>query len=81
VVASPAAPPCASQTALPERFFDGSVPSIPAVGRLDFLSSILPTLSRRCRLLTCYSSAEARHGGKRGRAIVLPQGGSSLHTT
>jgi hypothetical protein len=26
---------------LPERAFDGSVPSIPAVGRLDFLSAAL----------------------------------------
>jgi hypothetical protein len=30
---------CAPQTALPERSFAGSVPFIPAVGRLDFLSS------------------------------------------
>jgi hypothetical protein len=29
---------CAPQTALPERSFAGSVPFIPAVGRLDFLS-------------------------------------------
>jgi hypothetical protein len=37
----PRRPPCAPQRALPERFFDGSVPFIPAMGRLDFLSLYL----------------------------------------